>query len=149
MVGDRDGDGLAVRWEPTPAADATSVKEVRLPSLPQISPPPTIPPPPIPPPLPLQLQRPYSRSMSSLPPEPFMIMRSKALNRRFVKLSPYLSCLVLNNADWCQSVISKVYVNHLVGSDNKKSSTTKTKKLSIPLEQLLKRIIICFWYATI
>ncbi|XP_060521100.1 potassium voltage-gated channel protein Shab [Cylas formicarius] len=37
-----------------------------------------------PPPLPLQLQRPYSRSMSSLPPEPFMIMRSKALNRRVV-----------------------------------------------------------------
>lgn len=78
MVGDRDGDGLAVRWDNS-AAELPIGREIRYSSLPQASPPPTQP---LPPPLPLQLQRPYSRSMSSLPPEPFMIMRSKALNRR-------------------------------------------------------------------
>lgn len=53
------GDRETRRWEDTN-------KEVRFPS----------------PPLPLLQQRSHSRSMSSLPPEPFMIMRSKALNRR-------------------------------------------------------------------
>lgn len=77
MMGDRDGGSgeveggpaaiAAVRWDEPTAAP--------LPGSPPLDW--TGEPAQVPPPLPLHLQRQYSKSMTSLPPEPFMIMRSK------------------------------------------------------------------------
>ncbi|KAL1516752.1 hypothetical protein ABEB36_000616 [Hypothenemus hampei] len=89
MMGDRDGgsgDGeggpaaiAAVRWD-EPAAPLVVPRSPPLDWTTGDSTQPSY----VPPPLPLHMQRPYSKSMSSLPPEPFMIMRSKALNRRVI-----------------------------------------------------------------
>ncbi|XP_050301644.1 potassium voltage-gated channel protein Shab [Anthonomus grandis grandis] len=91
MMGDRDGGSgegeggpaaiAAVRWDEPAAPYATPGSPPLDLEVTQGEQPPFNAPPP---PLPLHLERPYSRSMSSLPPEPFMIMRSKALNRRVV-----------------------------------------------------------------
>lgn len=94
MMGDRDGGSgegeggpaaiAAVRWD-EPAAPLVTPGSPPLDfdgSEQQGQPPYAVPPP-----LSL-LERPYSRSMSSLPPEPFMIMRSKV---RTVKHSMYIS----------------------------------------------------------
>ncbi|XP_066142168.1 potassium voltage-gated channel protein Shab isoform X1 [Euwallacea fornicatus] len=88
MMGDRDGGSgegeggpaaiAAVRWDEPAAAPLPGSPPLDWTGEPVTQPSFD------PPPLPLHLQRQYSKSMTSLPPEPFMIMRSKALNRRVV-----------------------------------------------------------------